>query len=346
MEPRRQTLAWIPQVPDQWEKGCGFSGLHRNTKFEGLLIYRYACKYLYLNSLIMSYQAYNVARLHARDMIFRLKSSTRRVKTLGPRKKPLILCNSYPKSGTHLLYQILYSLPDTVKWDNIISVQALCGIMNTASHIRWKLGSAPDGSIVRSHLMCTDEIKSILAKESCKRFFIYRDLRDVTVSHARWVLKEPRIFLHNIYKQLPSFDEQLMSTIQGVPLGTPLGSNLSQPNIGQDFSRWLGWLQDAETLAIRFEDLVGERGGGDEDKRIYIISKILDHLEINLSQAEIESRFSSEAMDPSESHTFVKGGKGQIGNWKNYFNEQHKEEFKKVAGDLLVRLGYETDYEW
>lgn len=294
----------------------------------------------------MSYQAYDVVRLHARDLVFRLKSAQRNLLSGGRRRQPLIICNSYPKSGTHLLYQILYSLPDTLKWNDIVSVQALCGIMNTADHIRWKIGTAPDKSIVRSHLMDSDEIRSILADESCKQLFIYRDLRDVAVSHARWVLKEPQIFLHDIYTQLPSFDEQLMSSIEGVPIGTPFGSNLSQPNIGQDFSRWAGWIQDPNTLAIRFEDLVGERGGGDEEKRLYIVSQILDHLEISLSPAEIESQFASQVMDPGESHTFVKGGKGKIGGWKTFFNQAHKETFKQVAGHHLIELGYESNSAW
>lgn len=294
----------------------------------------------------MSYQAYNVARLHARDLVFFAKYHRQSILSGRLNQKPRIICNSYPKSGTHLLYQILYSLPDMNKWDDIVSVQALCGIMNTPSHIRWKIGSAPHGSIVRSHLMYTEEIRSILSDLSCKQLFIYRDLRDVAVSHARWVLKEPEIFLHDIYEQLPSFDEQLMSTIKGVPVGTPFGSNLSQPDIGQDFSRWAGWVDDPNTLAIRFEDLVGERGGGDEDKRLHIISQILNHLEIDLPNCQLEKRFSSMVMNPRESHTFVKGGKGRIGGWQNFFQPEHTEAFKKVAGDCLVHLGYESDFEW
>ena len=31
----------------------------------------------------------------------------------------MINCNSYPKSGTHLLYQILYSLPGTERWNDL-----------------------------------------------------------------------------------------------------------------------------------------------------------------------------------------------------------------------------------
>ena len=62
-----------------------------------------------------------------------------------------------------------------------------------------------------------------------------------------------------------------MASIRGVPLGTPFGSNVSQPDIGQNFSRWQGWWSDPETLPVRFEDLVGESGGG--EKRLATIER-------------------------------------------------------------------------
>lgn len=294
----------------------------------------------------MSYQAYNVARLHIRDLAFKLKYFRRKLSEGKKRDRPLVLCNSYPKSGTHLLYQILHSLPGLLKWDDIVSVQALCGIINTANHIRWKIGSAPDGSIVRSHLMYCEEIRSILKEEQCKVIFIYRDLRDVALSHARWVTKESRIFLHDIYLQEENFDRQLMCSIKGVPIGTPFGSNLSQPDIGQDFLRWKGWIEDTDTLAVKFEDLIGQRGGGSEQKRIEMVEKIVSYLNVDLLSNQIKDKFSSYIMNPKESHTFIKGGKGRKGGWEETFKETHKEAFKKVAGELLIELGYENNMNW
>ena len=218
--------------------------------------------------------------------------------------------------------------------------------MNTPAHLRWKIGSAPHNSIVRSHLMHCEEVLSVLREFDCKVFFIYRDLRDVAVSHARWITKEERIFLHDIYAQYLSFDEQLMSSIKGVPLGSPFGSNASQPDIGSDFSRWQGWIGDRNTIAVKFEDLVGERGGGSEAKRLELVDKILDRLEVNLTSQQIKDRFSSRALNPEESHTFKKGGKGSIGGWQDVFNESHKREFKKIAGQTLIDLGYESDFDW
>lgn len=293
----------------------------------------------------MSYQLKNVLGLHARDAIFFTKSLAAKALS-GNQPKNFVICNSYPKSGTHLLYQILYSIPELKPWNDIISVQALCGMMNTPNHIRWKLGSAPDNSIVRCHLMYSPEILDILNEHHCNRLFIYRDPRDLAVSHARWVTKEKRIFLHDIYQQQPSFEHQLMNSIVGVPVGTPFGSNLSQPNIAQDFSRWHGWLANSGTLAIKFEDLVGERGGGSEAKRLAVISQIMEHLQVTMSPADIKSRFGSYAMNPEESHTFKKGGKGSIGGWKKHFTEEHKAAFKKIAGHLLIDLGYEASLVW
>jgi hypothetical protein len=38
--------------------------------------------------------------------------------------------------------------------------------------------------------------------------------------------------------------------------------------------------------------------------------------------------------------------KGVAGDWQNVFTEKDKEIFKEMAGDLLIKLGYEHDKEW
>ena len=57
--------------------------------------------------------------------------------------------------------------------------------------------------------------------------------------------------------------------------------------------------------------------------------QIIDALETNI--------------DPQRSPTFRSG---KTGEWKKYFNDEHKNLFKDVAGDLLVQLGYEKDDNW
>jgi hypothetical protein len=48
-------------------------------------------------------------------------------------------------------------------------------------------------------------------------------------------------------------------------------------------------------------------------------------------------------MQPAKSHTYRKGA---TGGWRQSFTEQHKAEFKNVAGELLVKLGCEDDQNW
>ncbi len=38
--------------------------------------------------------------------------------------------------------------------------------------------------------------------------------------------------------------------------------------------------------------------------------------------------------------------KGTEGDWVNHFSEEHKNVFKELYGDLLIKLGYEKDQDW
>jgi len=49
------------------------------------------------------------------------------------------------------------------------------------------------------------------------------------------------------------------------------------------------------------------------------------------------------SINPAKSPTFRSG---KTGEWKKYFTEEHRKIFKDVAGDLLVRLGYESNNDW
>ena len=137
-----------------------------------------------------------------------------------------------------------------------------------------------------------------------------------------------------------------MGSIKGVPLGSPFASNVSQPDIGADFARWQGWIDDPNVYAVKFDDLVVERGGPAEEKRLHNVERILDHLGVSLSFEQIKSQFASYTLNPEESHTFKKGGKGSIGGWKDLFNAEHKEAFKQVAGQTIIELGYEQSLDW
>ena len=49
------------------------------------------------------------------------------------------------------------------------------------------------------------------------------------------------------------------------------------------------------------------------------------------------------AIQPQKSATFRKG---KTGGWRDHFTQEHKVLFKEIAGDLLIRLGYEHNNDW
>jgi hypothetical protein len=101
------------------------------------------------------------------------------------------------------------------------------------------------------------------------------------------------------------------------------------------------WLSEDITCLVYFERLVGPLGGGDHNLQTLEILRIADHLEINLPANDIAS-ISSRVFDVA-SPTFRKG---IIGDWRNYFTSEHKQAFKNVAGQLLIDLGYEPNFDW
>jgi phage gpG-like protein len=91
-------------------------------------------------------------------------------------------------------------------------------------------------------------------------------------------------------------------------------------------------------LAIHFEDLIHDRAT--------TLSQIIDHLSakapLRSSRQTILNSLES-SINPQRSPTFRSG---KTGEWQKHFTEEHKKIFKNVAGDLLVRLGYEKDSNW
>lgn len=92
-------------------------------------------------------------------------------------------------------------------------------------------------------------------------------------------------------------------------------------------------------MCIRFEDLI--------DNRDVTLDAMLDEVEgIDYripTPREQALAILGESIQPKKSRTFRSG---KTGDWREHFTEEHKELFKDVTGDLLVRLGYEKDNDW
>ena len=188
--------------------------------------------------------------------------------------------------------------------------------------------------ITSAHLIAWDEVVSRVCTPAFIPYFIFRDPRDVVVSHVFYVTDmEAHHVHHNYYASLPDFDSRLKTSILGLP-----DSRVEFPDITGRFAPYLNWLDRPEVMTIHFEDLIQDRAA--------TLNRLIDHFLRRVPlraprQLILESLESS--INPGKSPTFRSG---KTGEWKKHFTAEHKKIFKDVAGDLLVRLGYEKDGNW
>lgn len=254
---------------------------------------------------------------------------------------PVLFANSFPKSGTHLLSQILEGftrlgpavasgLPVILTYDNT------SGEKRPPAAIQRDLQRLQPGDIGFGHLHAEPEIIRCLCQPAWASYFIYRDPRDVVVSHVFYLSEmQPGHVLRDYYvQQLDSLEARLETSIRGLPEGP-----LEFPDIRARFAPFLGWLQQPQVLSLQFEALVREPQAQ--------IRQILQHaverdfpLEVDRADAV---QMLLDSIDPARSPTFRSG---KTGGWRQHFTPHVNALFKATAGDLLIELGYEQDYDW
>jgi len=252
---------------------------------------------------------------------------------------PILLGISFPKSGTHLLDQILLGFSNVAPFAKRVhsfyaEYEGESGRKRTPEQALAWLDSLRPRDVASAHLFARPEAIARVCSPKFISYFIFRDPRDVVVSHVFYVTDmEARHVHHDYYQSLPDFDARLSVSILGRP-----DSDAEFPDIAKRFAPYLDWINQPEVLTIHFEDLIHDRAA--------TLTRIMDHLldRFPLSatrQLILDSLETS--INPKKSPTFRSG---KTGEWKKHFTDEHKEIFKAVAGDLLVKLGYEKNNDW
>jgi len=254
---------------------------------------------------------------------------------------PVLFANSFPKSGTHLLTQILDGFTQIGPAVNsglpaVVTFDGFSGQQRQVSEILTDLERLLPGDIAYGHVHAFPEILAFIHQARCAFYFILRDPRDVVVSHVHYVTDmEPHHIHHDYYKnELANFDERLSASIRGRP-----ELEIDFPNIRQRFEPFMGWLGQPNVLTLRYEDFLHERDA--------TLAYVLDFAIQSGFPLKVEHENALESLeksiDPQRSPTFRSG---KSGGWKAQFTEAHKQLFKDITGDLLIRLGYEKTNDW
>jgi len=252
--------------------------------------------------------------------LFLFTSSLRSIETV-----PLVI--TIPKSGSHLLGKTIALIPGVT----------FSGFDHTIIMTKTGMNLSPERPII----------------------FLVRDLRDVFVSYVYHLDKiffnhevpesikllskteKSRDALANIIHAWAELDfsQKLTTVLEHSDLSPVDFKNYIKPCI--DISEF------HNTVLIKFENLVGPKGGGNKLSQINEVEKIASVYGIDLPRTQTvricDCVFGVDDLVNKWNNTFRSG---QIGSWKNHFEESHKETFKINYNDFLFYFGYIDTPDW
>jgi sulfotransferase 6B1 len=260
-----------------------------------------------------------------------------------------ILILSIPKSGTHLLGRLVELLTgQTHKTPGHPSLtRPLINKIMQLSHAN---------QFSHQHIGYSNAKANTLRLRNIFTLFIYRDPRDQIISWINHTWQQPN--KGAIDDAIFDFDEMqsdacMVDLNKGHHANSPIIAARIMAIIDSRqeyifglkgirglYEAMMPWAHSPYVCAIRFEDLIGEPGGGSRERQIQTIQRVAQYLGIDISLEECEE-VSNKIF--GNTATFREG---RIGSWRNFFSPEHKMFFKQHTDNLVVDLGYEADLDW
>jgi len=180
---------------------------------------------------------------------------------------------------------------------------------------------------------------------------IVRDGRDVLISERFRNFVEESKFL-------TAEDKRIIDDLRKdqTPFTNGVSSIFTETFIRNIATRWVKDLTESDAEAqrlygknyhsLRYEDLL--------ETPFEVMTKLWEFLSVKKISKALEKTIKAEmSSNPDEQWQAERNEsiasflpKGQAGNWQRLFTEKDKSVFKEVAGEMLVKWGYEKDLNW
>lgn len=266
-----------------------------------------------------------------------------------------VFVNSLPKSGTNLLEKLVRlldfkhsgrSLASTSilgRWNIVKSVlrqdhfrglSVPVGLEYPVSvSVSWldKVLDIPDGSYISGHAAYSEQLDYLVQQHKMPVLQIYRDPRAVLLSWARFVAEEQVSWypLHNFFKSM-ELEERILFLLHG-----GYANGIYHSSFREILQRSSGWLLSDNTFIVRFEDIIGAQGGGDDVLQRQVLIRILDFLQIP-SNNDLVNRLQASLYGGTK--TFRSG---QVDSWRNLPPRVLAQISEHLSGCKIVEtLGY------
>lgn len=183
------------------------------------------------------------------------------------------------------------------------------------------------------HMAYSGHLVEILSTENFRVIQVLRHPCAILASWANFIT-EPGYYRSDVQKRMSrlSFDERVKLMAHGGYLGSHYIAGIRDV-----FLRAQGWYEKLDgVLVVRFEDLIGSRGGGDDEAQTSALKAVLSHAGLDPDQERVRD---VQAGLYGGTHTFRKG---HIDGWKDQINEETEREVYHLLKGIIAfeRFGY------
>ena len=179
------------------------------------------------------------------------------------------------------------------------------------------------------HLPYTYKLNSLLESEDIKIIYIYRNPADVWISLYNYHTKAFKPY-SKFLKRL-EISEGLDCVYNGMQRK---GARLSP--LSTRIKNSIGWIKAKNVLALKFEELIGRKGGGSDSIQKMKISQIIEHL--NLDKHNIDENYVCQNIYDKSSQTF---NKGTVGTYKKILSVEQLNKLKNEIHHEIDIMKYD-----
>ena len=262
-----------------------------------------------------------------------------------------ILLNSLPKAGTHLAVKLLKAVPGVTHirvqlssmtaWrfaahagERTLPLGIVTPVDVSERSVSRVLSSIPPGAFIEAHAPPSDALSDILRANGYRVVVMVRDPRDVALSAAEYLLDRRGHALHERFAELDQ-EGRLLLSITGAD---DQDGKMGMVGIRERVLAVMAWMDHPHVLAVRFEDLVGEQGGGSREAQEAAVAAICRH--VGAPQEPVTIRSLAAGLFGGTA-TFRRG---TIERWRREYTPAHVAAAQPLLDDILAQLGYDQDW--
>lgn len=249
---------------------------------------------------------------------------------------PVLFVAGLPKSGTTWLERMISSypgyhdllIPDVARWE-----------LSTGGSHDYDLPADMFSRfrdmlvLTKMHVHGSEHNARVLREAGVPYVVLYRDVRDVAISHFYYVRQTPW------HPEYPDYESRSLTD------GLQLFSERMLPEYAKWVRSWHERCDPERGFITRYEDLLADTHG--------TMTRIASHFGLDDSKERIDElvdahsfKRMSKGREQGEGSEKSFFRKGVAGDWKNQFTPELRQTYKDLVGDFLIEFGFEQDLDW